>query len=322
VIAILAALPRPAEAQDWRDRLRRVVSGAAQLVQTLLPISTDKEIEIGRGIAATVAGRYPIVQDEALTMYVNLVGLTVAGEAPRADITYRFAVLETPDVNAFAAPGGYIFLTRGALGLMESEAELAGVLAHEVGHVNRRHVIEGIRKADFMREVRDQAGLSGSTLNRAVGAGSNVLFSGYSREDEAEADSLGVLYAASAGYDPAGLPTFVSHLSSHTSEGPLAEITATHEPPAARIQRLQRVIQREGIGGGELLADRFAQRAGGRSAPVPVPQPPAAGKPVQPPAVSQPPATQPRQAKPIKPPAQPPRPIPPPPSPVVKKPGG
>jgi len=276
VVAILAVLARPAEAQDWRDRLRRVVTGAAQVVQTLLPISTDKEIEIGRGIAATIAGRYPIVQDEALTRYVNLVGLTVAGEAPRPDVTYRFAVLETPDVNAFAAPGGYIFVTRGALGLMESEAELAGVLAHEVGHVNRRHVIEGIRKSDFMRSVRDQAGISGATLDRAVGAGSNVLFSGYSRADEAEADSLGVLYAASAGYAAAGLPTFVSHLNSHANEGPLAEITATHEPPAARIQRLQRIIQREGISGGELLTERFAQRARGGSAPGLVPQPPAA----------------------------------------------
>jgi len=307
---LVAALARPAEAQGWRDRLRRVVSGAAQIVQTLLPISTDKEIEIGRGIAATIAGRYPIVQDEALTTYLNLVGLTVAGEAPRSDITYRFAVLETPDVNAFAAPGGYIFVTRGALGLMESEAELAGVLAHEVGHVNRRHVIEGLRKSDFMREVRDQAGISGSTLDRAVGAGSNVLFSGYSREDEAEADSLGVLYAASAGYDPAGLPTFVSHLNRHAGEGPLAEITATHEPPAARIQRLQRVIQRDSISGGELLAERFAQRARGQSAPVPVPQPPAA----------QSPAAQPAQKKPIQP--QPPRPIPQPSRPAVKKPGG
>ena len=305
VVAILAVLARPAEAQDWRDRLRRVVTGAAQVVQTLLPISTDKEIEIGRGIAATIAGRYPIVQDEALTRYVNLVGLTVAGEAPRPDVTYRFAVLETPDVNAFAAPGGYIFLTRGALGLMESEAELAGVLAHEVGHVNRRHVIEGIRKADFMREVRDQAGISGSTLDRAVGAGSNVLFSGYSREDEAEADSLGVLYAASAGYDASGLPTFVSHLNRHAGEGPLAEIVATHEPPEARIQRLQRVIQRDSIRGGELLAERFGQRARGRSAPV-----------------AQPPAAQPAQKKPIQPQAQPPRPIPPPSRPLVKKPGG
>ena len=297
--ALLAGLAQSAEAQGLRDRLRRVVRGAAQVAQTLLPISTDKEVEIGRGVAATVAGRYPIVRDEALTTYVSLVGLAVAGEAPRPDIIYRFAVLETPDVNAFAAPGGYVFITRGALGIMESEAELAGVLAHEVGHVNRRHVIEGIRKADFMREVRDQAGLSGSTLDRAVGAGSNVLFSGYSREDEAEADSLGVLYAASAGYDPTGLPTFVSHLNSRAGQGPLTEIFATHERPQGRLERLNRIIQRESLTGGVQLPERFAQNARGRAAPAAQPQ----VKLVQPPA-----------------PPQQPRPLPQPASPALKKP--
>ncbi len=255
---LLAAFARPADAQDWRERLRRVTRGAGQVLGSLLPISTEKEIEIGRGIAATIAGRYPVSHDADLTLYVNLVGLTVAGEAPRPDIAYHFAVLETPDVNAFAAPGGYVFVTRGALGLMESEAELAGVLAHEVGHVNRRHVIEGIRKADFWKNVRDQAGISGTTLDRAVGAGSNVVFSGYSREDEAEADSLGVEYAASAGYDPNGLVTFVSHLSRHAHEGPLAEITATHESPDARIARIRRIMARDSLPtSGAVLPDRF-----------------------------------------------------------------
>ncbi len=257
-VVLPVTLAAPAQAQNWRDRLRQAARTAGQVVQTMLPISTEKEIEIGRGIAATVLGRYPLAQDPALTQYVNLVGLAVAEEAPRPDITYRFAVLETPDVNAFAAPGGYVFVTRGALALMENEAELAGVLAHEVGHVNRRHVVEGIRKSDFWREVRDQAGITGTTLDRAVGAGSNVLFSGYSRQDEAEADSLGVEYAASAGYDPGGLPTFVSHLSRHAGEGPLAEITATHESPDARIARLRRVIQRDSLPAtGATLAERF-----------------------------------------------------------------
>ena len=281
-VALLAGLAAPAEAQIG-DRLRRIARGAVDVARTMLPISTDKEIEIGRGIAATIAGRYPVAQDSGLTTYISLVGLAVAGEAPRPDVTYRFAVLETPDVNAFAAPGGYIFITRGALGLIESEAELAGVLAHEVGHVNRRHVIEGIRKADFMREVRDQAGLSGSTLDRAVGAGSNVLFSGYSREDEAEADSLGIVYAASAGYDPTGLPTFVSHLNSRAGQGPLAEIFATHERPQSRLERLNRIIQRESLTGGVQLPERFVANV--RNRPVqppptqPLPQQPAVKKP-------------------------------------------
>lgn len=258
VAVLLTALARPVAAQGWQDRLGRIVGGAARVVRTMLPISTDKEVEIGRGIAATIAGRYPIAQDSALTLYVNLVGLTVAGEAARPDITYRFAVLETPDVNAFAAPGGYIFVTRGALGLMESEAELAGVLAHEVGHVNRRHVIEGLRKSDMMQSVRDEAGITGTTLDRAVGQGANVLFSGYSREDESEADSLGVEYAVGAGYDPQGLPTFVSHLSRHAGEGPLADMFATHEAPDARLARLTHIIARDNLRGGVTLAERFA----------------------------------------------------------------
>ncbi len=110
-----------------------------QVARTLLPISTPREIEIGRGVAATIAGRYLIMDDTALTRYVSLVGLAVAGEDPRADIAYRFAGLETPTVNAFAAPGSYVFITRAALNLIANESVLAGVLGHEVGHVNRRH---------------------------------------------------------------------------------------------------------------------------------------------------------------------------------------
>jgi predicted Zn-dependent protease len=258
VLALLVGTCADLDAQDWRDRLRRAAQTAGQVARTLLPISTDKEIEIGRGIAATIAGRYPVSQDTALTTYVNLVGLVVAGEAPRPDIAYRFAVLETPDVNAFAAPGGYIFITRGSLDLIESEAELAGVLAHEVGHVNRRHVIEQIRKADFMREVRDQAGLTGGQLDRVVGHGSNVLFTGLSREDEAEADSLAVEYAASAGYDPGGLAAFVTRLGQRSGEGRLAELMSTHPRPQERLDRINRMAQRVGSGG-VVLAERYRE---------------------------------------------------------------
>lgn len=255
LVAITCA---PAQAQVL-DRLRRAAQGAAQVARAALPISTDKEIEIGRGIAATIAGRYPVSTDTALTAYVNLVGLAVAGEAPRPDIAYRFAVLETPDVNAFAAPGGYIFVTRGSLNLIETEAELAGVLAHEVGHVNRRHVIEQIRKADVMRTVQDQTGISGALLDQVVGQGTNLLFTGLSREDEQEADSIGVELATSAGYDPGGLASFIRKLDAHGREGPLAEITATHPRPADRLSALERITQRRGAAGGAVLAERYQQ---------------------------------------------------------------
>ena len=255
VAALLAALPAAsARAQSLLDRMRQ----AANIARTLLPISTEKEIEIGRNIAATIAGRFPVSSDAALTRYVNLVGLTVASQAPRGDITYRFAVLETPVVNAYAAPGGYIFITRGSLSLIRSEAELAGVLAHEVGHVNARHVINQIRKSDTMREVRNTVDLRGATLDAVVGTGTNALFTGLSRGDELEADSLGLEYAAGAGYDPGGLAAFVGRLDQHAGEGPVSEFFATHPRPDERVERLTAIAQREGLAGGVTLTERYA----------------------------------------------------------------
>ena len=239
------------------DRLRRIAQGAGNIARSLLPISTPKEIEIGRGIASTIAGRYPVATDTDLTAYVNLVGLTVAAEWPRPDIAYHFAVLETPDVNAFAAPGGYIFITRGSLGLIRSEAELAGVLAHEVGHVNQRHVINQIRKSDTMREVRDQLDLQGAALDKVVGTGANALFTGLSRGDEMEADSLGLEYAAMAGYDPGGLAAFIGRLDRHAGEGPVSEFFATHPKADERVGRLHAIAQRENLGSGVTLAERY-----------------------------------------------------------------
>jgi predicted Zn-dependent protease len=257
MVVLGAATTRPAAAQNPLDRLRRAAQSVANIARTLLPISTEKEIDIGRGVAATVAGRYPLATDTALNRYVNLVGLAVASVDPRGDIAYHFAVLDTPDVNAFASPGGYIFITRGSLSLIESESELAGVLAHEVGHVNRRHVIEAIRKSDTMRAVRDQADLKGGVLDQVVGTGANTLFSGLSREDELQADSLGFEYAAAAGYDPAGLASFITRLNSHAGEGPLAEMFATHPRPDERSVRLAGIAQRDRYPAGETLADRY-----------------------------------------------------------------
>jgi beta-barrel assembly-enhancing protease len=264
VAVLLLCATTSAPAQSLKDRLKKAAEKAkatatkvdkagmkadsfAAKVSVLLPISTTKEIDIGRGVAATVAGRYPISTDSTLNAYVNMVGQVVAAEAPRPDINYLFAVLETADVNAFAAPGGYIFITRGALDLIDSESELAGVLAHEVAHVNKRHVVDQIRQSDVLRGIQEETGIKGEKLLQVVGAGANVLFTGLSRGDEEESDSLGVEYAAGAGYDPKGLSNFINRLAQRSQDSKLldklSDLIATHPAASERIDKLDRIAE-------------------------------------------------------------------------------
>lgn len=266
-----------------------------------MPIGVPAEIEIGRGIAATVAGRYGMLPDTALNMYVDLVGQVVAQQSPRAtELAYRFGVLDTDDVNAFAAPGGYIFVTRGALSLMRSEAELAAVLAHEVGHVDAKHVLEQIQKADVLAGIQDQTGLTalqqggglpGMLVDKLASAGASRLFTGLAVGDELEADSLGQVYAAAAGYRADGLVQFLTHLrqveqsadTSVAADGGAAraprrrlfarvrEMRRTHPPTDARLAALQRQMTAAGLdpAAGVAVEDRFRARAGRVTTPDP-----------------------------------------------------
>ncbi|CAN5570226.1 M48 family metalloprotease [soil metagenome] len=240
---------------------------ALRVGASALPIGADTEREIGFGIAATVAGRYPVLDDPEVTRYVNLVGQTVAQQTPRwGEVDFHFAVLDTDEVNAFAAPGGFIFVTRGAIDLMESEAELAAVLAHEIAHVDQRHVLTEIRRAAVLRTARDETQISGALLNQIADFGSGVLFTGLSREDELQSDSLAVLYASEAGYRGDGLLEFLGHLEHHADHGPagrLRELQATHPTPADRSVAVRRQLERLGTNEGRTLADRFTERVGG-----------------------------------------------------------
>ena len=254
VVAVVWAsliTPGPAAAQILDrilDKAEQAKEVADKVGGAVVPISTAQEIEIGRGIAATIAGRYGVLRDSLLTEYVNLVGAAVATVDARPDVRYRFAVLDTDEVNAFAAPGGYIFVTRGALAIMDDEATLAGVLAHEVGHVNHRDVVEEIqdraRTELGIEEAAERVDITGETyLQKAVETGTSALFMGLSREDELAADAFGVRTAAAAGYEPSGLERFVAAIS----KAPVARrslLTKTHPDPDDRIAAIDDEIRK------------------------------------------------------------------------------
>jgi predicted Zn-dependent protease len=227
------------------------------------------EIRVGREVAARILGRYSLVDDEALVRYVNLVGQGVALHGSRPELDYRFAILDTNAINAYAAPGGYVFVTRGALQEMQDEAELAGVLAHEIAHVNQRHIV---RALDIKGSAQDASaglariiGAAGDpgriAFKQAVDQAVDILFSqGLERADELEADRLGTLLAARTGYDPAALPRFLDRVAEAKGER-LEVIHRTHPPFNARVQALDELIASEGLDTlpARTVQDRFEQ---------------------------------------------------------------
>ncbi len=179
------------------------------------------EIGFGRDLAARILGNYPLLNDDRLNRYINLTGQAVARYAGRPELEFHFAVLDTDVCNAFAAPGGYVFVTRGALDLMENEAELAGVLAHEIAHITEKHIIKelNIRGTDDS-VAGGLANLIGGTtdsfrksLEQALETASEILFNrGYKVADELAADRTGLLMAAVAGYNPEALKGFLTRV--------------------------------------------------------------------------------------------------------------
>jgi predicted Zn-dependent protease len=231
-----------------------------------------EEIELGRSVAAAVGARYKVSRDRTLTKYVALVGNTVAATSDRPDLRYYFAVLESDEINALAAPGGFVFVTRGALALMPDEAALAGVLGHEIGHIALRHHAESIRaaKRKNLAVMGLQQGLaftSVSSFSGLIGATADalaeqVILKGHSRAEEMESDKVGFQYAARAGYDPAGLREFLAALAARgAKDAGAAKFFSTHPGTEDRLQEQSKMLQARSSGG-KREAARFAAAMG------------------------------------------------------------
>jgi predicted Zn-dependent protease len=185
--------------------------------QNFVMLSEDSELQIGRANHPKIIAEYGRYEDEALQAYVQSVGDKLAAVSHRDDLVYRFTVLDSPVINAFALPGGYIYITRGLMAYLNSEAELAAVLGHEIGHVTARH---GVRQQSAAQAANLGYTLGAILFPELRGAGSQNVFnilggallSGYGREHELESDRLGAEYLAKSGYTPKAMIDVISVL--------------------------------------------------------------------------------------------------------------
>ena len=222
----------------------------------------QQEIAIGQQNDADVRREMGLYDDRALQEYVSSIGLRLAQTSERPGLPWHLSVVDVPAINAFALPGGYIYITRGILPFLDNEAQLAGVLGHEIGHVTARHASQQYSRSTgaglgillgsiFVPAVRPFGQLAESSLG--------VLFLKYGRDDELQADQLGVRYASRAGWDPSGIPamlTTLGRLDEATDNKGVPNWLSTHPAPENRVQQVQAAVREASMATARAGTDR------------------------------------------------------------------
>jgi len=202
-------------------------------------IPTQQEVAIGQGMAEEISQTEKRYADEEWQAYLNEVGQKIVKVCDRHDIEYHFTVIESDQINAFAAPGGFVYFYTGLLREMDNEAELAAVMAHEISHVVGRHGakrVQVILGVSLAYELATGGEEQSQAIQAAVGIGLNLIFAGYSREHEREADDYGFTYMMRAGYDPHAMVTMFEKLAAHGGESNSFEkMLASHPETQERI---------------------------------------------------------------------------------------
>jgi predicted Zn-dependent protease len=228
-------------------------------------MSESQEIALGRESDAQVRAEMGVYNDPELATYVSDIGLRLAKLSERPNLPWQFTVVDQPAINAFALPGGFIYITRGILPFLDNEAELAGVLGHEIGHVTARHSVR-----QYTRTIGGVAALGALGIfvpaarpfsqisEQALG----LLFLKYGRSDELQADRLGARYEATGGWDPAGVPGMLSTLglldeASGDRKG-IPNWLSTHPEPLARVAEIKPVVSQLKAGRTDFVTNREA----------------------------------------------------------------
>jgi beta-barrel assembly-enhancing protease len=247
--------------------------GASKATEASRPITDSEEYYIGRAVAARIMGQYKLNQDPKLTQYVNEVGETVARKSSRPNPFrgYHFAVLDTEEINAFACPGGIIFITRGLIKTCNNEDQLAAVLAHEVGHVVNKDGINSISKARWTQvwtamgteAAKQYGGVAGNLVSLFEGSIDDVfktiVVNGYSRQAEEAADAASVAELTKAGYDPKALVAVLTTMEAK-GKGATSGIFKTHPPTSERLAKVKAEVgQAPEVKGEAIRTKRFKQ---------------------------------------------------------------
>jgi predicted Zn-dependent protease len=230
--------------------MRRLLTGAVLAVTMAgCGVSTQQEVEIGTQYAQQINAQLPIVQDPEINRYINVLGNDIAQRADQRGIQYRFYVVNAREINAFAVPGGYVYLNRGLIERTNTLSQLAGVLGHEIGHVVRRHSVQQMQK---MQGAQVGVGLAcvltsvcASGVGRtAIDVGGAAIFAKFSRDDEFEADQEAIKNVIRAGIHPRGIPEMFQILINERNRGnqAVASWFATHPTEEDRITRTQQAI--------------------------------------------------------------------------------
>lgn len=231
--------------------------------KSLILVSTQQEISIGKELVKQVEKQGKVVEDSVVNSYVSEIGNRIAKISDRPDLDYAFKVLADSQINAFACPGGFVYVYSGLLKKMDNEAQLAGVLAHEISHVVARHSVQRLQEVLGLQMLISVAlgKESHQATEKMANTGLGLILQGYGRQNEFEADKFGTYYMAQAGYNPSGMLELLTKLSQQENGKPsgFEGLFASHPQTEDRIKKVKEQVSTwpKEITGRSLQEDRY-----------------------------------------------------------------
>lgn len=260
--ALIAAAVMTAPAAAVAEQLGKL-GGALKRAQQFKDVEmTDaEEAQLGAEVSTRIRARYGVVQNQAVHRYVTLVGTALAQVSSKPALAWKFIVLDTDAVNAFAAPGGFIHITKGALANLKTESELAGVIGHEIIHVTEKHTIRAIQKGKLVQMGADETVAGNSKLMSALADKAyEVIESGFGRGEELESDEKGIVLANTVGYAPQGMNGFLAMLVERNKASGSTEkngLFASHPETKERMDKMTRQIASAKLTSSATVAERY-----------------------------------------------------------------